>query len=103
MAANIEDNGTGGASFRELYRKFLENIARTASFGKKIDPLIPLCENAVNEWHRLSDTCRELSGRIKNVGSRALGSFLPCRNKAGIYDQEKALYRGMKSLVEKGL
>ena len=105
MATNIEDNGTGGASFRELYRKFLENIVRSTSFGKKIEPLIPLCENAVNEWHRLSDTCRELSGRIKGMSAqeRSVAFSSLAEIARGIYDQEKALYRGMKSLVEKGL
>lgn len=105
MGANIEDNGTGGASFREIYRKYLEYTARESSPGRDIEPLIPLCEGAVAEWHRLSDACRELSGRIKGMSAdERRKSFSSLAEIArGIYDQEKALYRGMKSLVEKGL
>lgn len=105
MGANIEDNGTGGASFRELYRKFLEYTARESSPGRDIEPLILLCEGAVAEWHRLSDACRELSPRIKGMSAderrKAFSSLAEIARR--IYDQEMALYQGMKSLVGKGL
>ncbi len=104
MAANIEDNGTGGASFRVLYKEFLEYAARESSYGKQVDSLIPLCEGSVAEWHRLSAACRDLSPRIKGMTAderqKAFSSLAEIARQ--IYDQEMALYRGMKKLADAG-
>ena len=105
MAANIEDNGTGGASFRVLYKEFLEYAARESSSGNRIEPLIPLCEASVNGWHSLSAACRDLSGRIKGMSpeDRRIAFSSLAEIARQIYDQENALYNGMKKIITTGL
>lgn len=99
MAGNIEDFGTGGASFRMLYRDFLaESIAQ--GVGAELSPALSAIDGSITSWHALSSEFRALSRRIKGMkkGER-LEAYGHVRDLAEtIYESEKALYTELKKI-----
>jgi hypothetical protein len=102
MAGTIEDYGTGGASFRILYRGFLEYAAKESSFRGSAD-LIPLIDDSISQWHRLAGAFRDSAKRIKgmNEASRAteyekLGKIADslCESEKRFYTALRIMYRG---------
>jgi hypothetical protein len=66
MAGNIEDFGTGGASFRTLYRAFL---AREISAGgiTELEPLLAPLDGSIAAWHALSADFRAAAAEVKGL------------------------------------
>lgn len=97
MAGTIEDYGTGGASFRVLYRGFLEYAAKESSFRGSAD-LIPAIDASIAEWHRLSAAFRESAKRIKglNEASRAAEFEKLGKIADALYESEKRFYTALR-------
>ena len=100
MAGNIEDFGTGGASFRMLYRDFIVWAARESSFGE-VESLIPLLDDSIASWHALSAEFRQASKRIKGLSRDAQAAqFAQVGELAKeLYKDEKALYTGIEAIA----
>lgn len=100
MAGNIEDFGTGGASFRMLYRDFIVWAARESSFGE-VKSLLPLLDSSIASWHCLSAEFRQASKRIKLLSREEreaqfarFGELAKELNK-----NEKSLYTGIEAIA----
>ncbi|HCM25825.1 MAG: hypothetical protein A2Z99_13370 [Treponema sp. GWB1_62_6] len=66
MAGNIEDFGTGGASFRMLYRDFLLQATAESEYAGLSRALPPL-EESIAAWHALSAEFRALAPLVKKM------------------------------------
>ena len=101
MAGNIENHGTGGASFRTLYRSFL---ARATSEGRhpELAKLIPLIDRSIASWHELSGEFRVAATAIK--GMKATQRVAVYARFAAIaeelYKNEKAFYTSLESIAK---
>ena len=100
MAGNIEDFGTGGASFRMLYRDFIVWAARESSFGE-VESLIPLLDDSIASWHALSAEFRQASKRIKGLSRDAQAAQFARFGELAkeLYKDEKALYTGIEAVA----
>jgi hypothetical protein len=98
MAGNIEDHGTGGASFRMLYRDFLSYAAERSSFSSEASALIPYLDDCISSWHELSSAFRDLSTHIKGMDSTARAAEYERLAKIAqrLYEREKTFYTKMK-------
>ncbi len=96
MAGNIEDFGTGGASFRALYREYLARLVATGSFPE-LAPLLPFLDESIASWHALSADFRAASREIKGMdGSARTRLFTRLAERAeGLYRNEKAFYTAL--------
>lgn len=101
MAGNIEDHGTGGASFRCLYRDFIEGVSRKSMYGEHVASLLPLCDESIAQWHRLAAEFHSLSTRVKGLSreEREREFSALAEIARGLYDRESALYQGIKALT----
>lgn len=99
MAGNIEDFGTGGASFRMLYRDFL---VESSAKGVKTDlsGAVSAIEKSITSWHALSSEFRALSLRIKKTkGDERKEAYGYLRTLAeDVYKNEKAFYNELKKI-----
>lgn len=104
MAGNIEDFGTGGASFRMLYRDFLVCAAHGSARGSDADlanlaqSLVPLIDDSIASWHELSRELRAAAKRIKGMKDAERSAELARIGKIadGLYIREKAFYTELK-------
>jgi hypothetical protein len=98
MAGNIEEYGTGGASFRMPYRDFLLYAAEKSSFTGAASNLIPYLDECIASWHLLSSAFSELSSLIKGMdaGERAAEYATLEKIAQTLYGREKAFYTEMK-------
>jgi hypothetical protein len=96
MAGNIEDFGTGGASFRVLYREYLARLVATGSFPE-LAPLLPFLDESIASWHALSADFRSASREIKGMdGPARTRLFARLAERAeGLYRNEKAFYTAL--------
>ncbi len=101
MAGTIEDFGTGGASFRILYRDFI-SYAATKGSRPELARLIPFIDGSIAEWHALSAELRSASARVKAMSPSARKEEFSRLGKIadGLYEREKALYTEMRKLRE---
>jgi hypothetical protein len=101
MAGTIEDFGTGGASFRVLYREFI-SYATTNGSRPELARLIPLLEGSIAELHALSSELRSASARVKSMSASGRREEFARLGKIAdaLYEREKALYTEMKNLRE---
>lgn len=102
MAGNIEDFGTGGASFRMLYRDFLAyaSVNASAALASKAQALVPYADDSIALWHELSRELRASSKRIKGMSEAKRRAELARIGKIadGLYIREKAFYTELKKL-----
>lgn len=100
MAGNIEDYGTGGASFRILYRGFLAKAAERSGLGG-IAGALPEIDGCVESWHDLSREFLSLSGRVRGMkAAERAAEYARIKSLAdGLYAREKALYTGLAAIV----
>jgi hypothetical protein len=98
MAGNIEEHGTGGASFRMPYRDFLLYAAGKSSFANEASDLIPYLDECIASWHQLSSAFRDLSLAIKGMdaGERAAEYARLEIIAQTLYEREKAFYTEMR-------
>lgn len=101
MAGNIEDFGTGGASFRTLYRAFL---ARAISAGEvtELEPLLAPLDGSIASWHALSADFRAASVEVKGLdraGRSRVFTRLSHRAEA-LLKSEKAFYTALVTVAE---
>ncbi len=98
MAGNIEDFGTGGASFRRLYRDFL--VGEVASGENGLAPLVPLVEDSIAAWHALSAEFRAaaLAVKGKNSAARALAMERVAARAEDLLRSEKTFYTGLEAV-----
>ena len=104
MAGNIEDFGTGGASFRRLYRDFL--VRETEGGEEWLEPLVPLIEDSVASWHALSAEFRSAAkaAKGKNSAAKALAMERVAKRAEELLRCEKAFYTGLEAAARsKGL
>jgi len=66
LAGNIEDHGTGGASFRMPYRDFLSWAAES---GLCSDELLSALDGSIARWHDLSAAFRAEAAGAKRMDS----------------------------------
>lgn len=98
MAGNIEDHGTGGASFRMLYRDFLVYAAEKSSYAAEARALIPAIDECIESWHALSSAFRDLSPRIKGMDGDTRAAEYANLSKIAhtLYEREKTFYTELK-------
>jgi hypothetical protein len=101
MAGNIEDFGTGGASFRVLYREFLaQAVAANApsSGGFEYPKALARIDECIASWHELSASFRIVSKTIKKMGKeeRAAAYAGFAKTARTLLEREKAFYTEMK-------
>jgi hypothetical protein len=101
MAGNIEEHGTGGASFRILYRDFLSYAVERSSFSTEVSALIPYLDECIASWHELSSEFRHLSSAIKGMDSKARSAQYERLAKIAqrLYERENAFYWALKTGV----
>ncbi len=99
MAGNIEDFGTGGASFRRLYRDFL--VRETEGGEEWLAPLVPLIEDSVASWHALSAEFRSAAktAKGKNSAAKTLAMERVAKRAEGLLESEKAFYTGLEAVA----
>jgi hypothetical protein len=99
MAGNIEDFGTGGASFRRLYRDFL--VRETDAGAEWLAPLVPLIEDSVASWHALSAEFRSaaITAKGKNSAAKALAMERVAKRAEDLLRSEKAFYTGLEAVA----
>ncbi|HNY17052.1 MAG TPA: DUF4872 domain-containing protein [Treponemataceae bacterium] len=101
MAGNIEDFGTGGASFRTLYRAFL---ARAISAGgvTELEPLLAPLDGSIASWHALSADFRAASAEVKGLdraGRTRVFARLSQKAEA-LLKTEKAFYTTLVTVAD---
>lgn len=100
MAGNIENFGTGGASFRMLYRDFLSWASRSgnAEQARLAEKLMPLIDDSIASWHELARELRAASKKIRGMKDADRRIELARLGKIadGLYIREKAFYTEMK-------
>ncbi len=92
LHGNIEDHGTGGASFRVLYRAFLDECLAN---GVPVDPSVRMSLDAcIASWHDLATYLKDVSGRLKGMDRESRSrEFLAIKTRADeLYKREKAFY-----------
>ncbi len=99
MAGNIEDFGTGGASFRMLYRDFLLQAATESGYAGLSRALPPL-EESIAAWHALAAEFRALAPLVKKLDKEAR---LKARERLrfladDIYRKEFRFYTELKNI-----
>ncbi len=98
LSATIEDNGTGGASFRMLYREFLEYAASSPLHAELCPSLIKKIDESIALWHELSAKFREESTSIKGMNAgereRVLAELAQIAQRLAL--AEKAFYTELK-------
>lgn len=99
MAGNIEDFGTGGASFRMLYRDFLAESTAQGD-GAELAPALSAIDASIASWHALSSEFRSLSRVVKGLKKdERLEAYGHLRDLAeNIYEREKAFYAELKKI-----
>ena len=97
MAGTIEDYGTGGASFRLLYRGFLDYASKESSFRGSVE-LLPLIDDSITHWHRLAAAFRDSAKLIKgmNEASRAVEYEKLGKIADALYESEKRFYTALR-------
>ncbi len=103
MAGNIEDFGTGGASFRILYRDFLVQAALHTS-SAKLAAVIPLLDDAIVSWHGLSSEFREAGktvGRLSESERKALYGKIQ-KTADELWEKENKFYNALKIVYTEG-
>jgi Butirosin biosynthesis protein H, N-terminal/Domain of unknown function (DUF4872) len=103
MASNIEDFGTGGASFRSLYRDFL-TCATSEGRCPELAPLIPLIDRSIDSWHGLSGEFRTAAKRIKGMtATQRVEVYSRFAAIAGeLHKNETAFYTELASIANAG-
>lgn len=98
MAGNIEDFGTGGASFRMPYRDFLQFAAERSPYSAQAKALIPDLELCIEAWHQLASAFRLLSSGIKAMDKNARkAEYAKLTAMANtLYEREKSFYTALK-------
>jgi len=100
MAGNIEDFGTGGASFRVLYRDFLMYASRSGSGeqARLAERLVPLIDDSIFSWHELARELRAASKKIKGMKDEERSAEFARIGKIAdaLYIREKAFYTELK-------
>jgi hypothetical protein len=102
MAGNIEDFGTGGASFRAFYRDFLsraEKAGAPASADFSYHRALSRIDDCVSSWHELSAAFRAKSKEIRKMdkGQRAAAYSGFAAIARTLYEREEAFYTEMKN------
>lgn len=102
LAGNIEDYGTGGASFRMPYRDFLAWAAGggTATLPKgRSEELLGAIDASVARWHDLSAALRAEAAGAKQMNSSARGESRKRLNTAAdrLYEAELVFYEVLAS------
>ncbi len=103
MAGNIEEFGTGGASFRMPYRDFVLYAVEKSSYSRELVPLIPYIDECIASWHELSASFKDLSGRIKNMSDSERKAEYAKLSKIAqaLYVREKTFYTEVKKTYSK--
>lgn len=100
MAGNIEDYGTGGASFRVLYRGFLAQAAEKSRVPG-IGEALPKIDACIESWHALSREFLSLSGRLRGMkADERAEEYERLKEKAdALHAREKALYTELAGIA----
>ena len=100
MAGNIEDYGTGGASFRVLYRGFLAQAAAKSRIPG-VEGALPKIDGCVEAWHALSGEFLAVSERVRGMKADARAAeYAKLKNLADeLHAREKALYTELAGIV----
>jgi len=101
MSGNIELYGTGGASFRMLYRDFL-TYEITSENHVELSSLVPLLDDCIFSWHELSAEFRAAAKAYKTVspdGKTALYAGLK-KTADELHVREKRFYTELKKLSQ---
>jgi len=101
MAGNIESFGTGGASFRMLYRDFLMYEMTTGKHGE-LSPLIPLLDDCIVSWHELSAEFRAAAKAYKTASSNGKAAMYAGLKKTAdeLHGKEKRFYTELKKIYQ---
>jgi hypothetical protein len=94
---NIEEHGTGGASFRVLYGAFLDECRDN---GVSVEPIVlDSLDACVASWHDLASCLKDVSGRLKGMDREARSrEFLAIKARADeLYKREKAFYTVLRN------
>ena len=101
MSGNIELYGTGGASFRMLYRDFLTYEITGANHGE-LSPLVPLLDDCISSWHELSAEFRTAAKAYKALspdGKAALYAGIKITADE-LHEKEKRFYTEIKKISQ---
>lgn len=94
----IEQNGTGGASFRQLTLDYLKDM-KLKTGDSRLDQAILLMENSVNSWHRLSAEFQAAGADkegLKNPESRQNYLQRAAEEAEALYKAEESFYLYLK-------
>jgi hypothetical protein len=99
MSGNIESFGTGGASFRMLYREFLFYEMTQENHGE-LASLIPLLDDCISSWHTLSAEFRADAKAYKTETPEARAAMYAelQRTADGLHGREKRFYTELKKI-----
>ena len=101
MSGNIESFGTGGASFRMLYRAFLTYEIINAKHIE-LSPLVPLLDDCIASWHELSSEFRTAAKAYKSLSPDGKASmYNKLRNTADeLHGREKRFYTELRKISQ---
>jgi len=94
----IEENGTGGASFRQFTLDYLKDMQQRLP-EHQLEQAIDLLSLSVDQWHRLADTFRQAGldkKGLKNTATRRQWLEQIAEEAEVLYKREEAFYLYLK-------